>query len=115
MNRRSFLTSFGALAAAAVAGQSLAKLAPEQVIVKDQVFNFTAPVTMGMRDVAFVGCTFAFDVEKIGGPLMTFTGSNILLKNCNFIFHESGVAQSVELRPVKPAVAGSSPAPGATQ
>lgn len=82
MNRRAFIRSFGALAAAVVAGPVLAKLPATDLerligsmettrLIEGQTFYFSRPVTIAiMRNLTIRRCDFIFD----------FTGSHLQLE-----------------------------------
>lgn len=93
MNRRGFLKSFGALAAAAVAGPSLAKLAPSDVerlvaamrtgVVEDQVFYFTAPITINFDNLIIRRCTFLFNCPYLMEAPITINAKNLYMEYCH--------------------------------
>lgn len=77
MNRRSFLKSFGALAAAAVTSPALLKLATHEIdalvaamrggVIEDRVFLFTAPITIDFPNLIIRRCKFIFRFGGFGG------------------------------------------------
>lgn len=94
MNRRAFLRSFGALAAAAVAGPTLAKLAPTDVerlvsamkggLIEGQTFYFTSPITIDIDNLVIRACRFVFkSPHPVDGAAITVKGNGLLMQNCH--------------------------------
>jgi len=92
MNRRSFIQSFAALAAAAVAGPTLAKLSPTDLerleasmlsgVVEDQTFLFTEPITLAINNLVILRCRFFFRMAKHYEHAILVQGSGLTMRNC---------------------------------
>lgn len=104
MNRRGFLKSFGALAAAAVAGPALVKLAVTDVdrliaamrtgLIRDQTFIFQGPITLAMDNLSILNCVFIFEYDG-PEPWITVDGKNTLVANCFFSRRRNALHQGV--------------------
>jgi hypothetical protein len=108
MNRRGFLRSLGALAAAAVAGPALAKLAPTEVerliaamrtgVVRNQTFYFTEPITIQVPNLIIDHCSFVFRFSKPPSQAaVTIDAHGLQITNCNFEF--DGARTGIRLQP----------------
>lgn len=93
MNRRGFLKTFGALAAAAVAGPTLAKLAPQEIdrlvsamrtgVVENQTFYFTHPITINFDNLVIRGCRFIFNIPYSVSAPITIDAKFLLMDGCS--------------------------------
>jgi len=94
MNRRTFLKSFGALAACAVTAPALAKLAQTDVdrlasmmqtgLVENQTFLFREPIVITFNNLTIRRCRLIFDVPYRMRAAITLAAHHVKLLD-NFI------------------------------
>jgi len=95
MNRREFLRSFSALAAAAVAGPTLARLAATDIeritqamlagVVRDQSFYFKHPIVLELPRLIITRCCFVFEFDGDEAAIhIADTAHHLTIENCIF-------------------------------
>jgi hypothetical protein len=107
MNRRSFLRSFGALAAAAVAGPTLAKLAPTDVdrlvsamrsgLIEGQTFRFSGPITLDVDNLMVRRCTFLFECPTHMRSAIILKGDGLWMTDCTIDCGKHGADYAIEI------------------
>jgi hypothetical protein len=110
MNRRAFLRSFGALAAAAVAGPALAKLAPTDIdrlmaamrtgLVEDQTFVFHSPIEIAFDNLTIQRCKFYFRFDEyLDDAVITVNAKNLYMRDCLIDSGPTGAAIGIRVMP----------------
>lgn len=104
MNRRGFLRSFSALAVAAVAGPSLARLSiPDRYdlvktmqngMIVDQYFFFDRPIVIQVPKLTIIDCYFEFAGDFGDSPAITVDSQELSMHFCHIDMREVTRAHS---------------------
>ena len=114
MDRRRFLGSLVALAAAAVIKPEIEKLPPvaqdidrltalmKTSVIEGQTFVFDQPITIAIDNLTIRRCTFVFNLaDHYSGPAMIVKAKNLKMEGCRLNFNRKALGPGIEILPLK--------------